>query len=390
MPNAAFYQFVRDHLEADVHRLLLSASKFPGIDVPKAVTLIKALQKVKHKIPSWYNYQLELPFAVSMEQASSEATARFKAGLFTGNTMADLSGGLGVDSYFFSKSFKSVQYIEQQELLCIAAKHNFSLLGAANIEVHSTTAESFTESSKTHFDLIYLDPARRDALQNRVFLLSDCSPDVVALRTSLLEKTDQLLIKTAPMLDVWEAIRQLQSVTKVWVVAVDNECKELLFLLEKQGIPMDQVPIVAVADPSAATHFSFTKKEEQESEVNYGPPEDYLIEPDVSILKAGAFKCFATHFGLFKLHPDSHLYTSKQLIKGVPGRTFRIKAVVKYEAKQVQNLIPGGKANVATRNFPDSPEQIKKKLRLKDGGTTYLFGTTLLEESKRILVCEKA
>ncbi len=153
---------------------------------------------------------------------------------------------------------------------------------------------------------------------------------------------------------------------------------------------MDQVPIVAVADPSAATHFSFTKKEEQESEVNYGPPEDYLIEPDVSILKAGAFKCFATHFGLLKLHPDSHLYTSKQLIKGVPGRTFRIKAVVKYEAKQVQNLITEGKANVATRNFPDSPEQIKKKLRLKDGGTTYLFGTTLLEESKRILVCEKA
>lgn len=390
MVDKVFQQFVRAHLEADLHRLLLSASKYPEVDVHQAVTHIKALKKLKHKIPSWYSVDLELPLALSMEQASSELTARFKAGLFKGSTMADLSGGLGVDSYFFSKSFQSVQYIEQQAVLCEAAKHNFAQMGATNIQVQHTTAEAFLNSKTAYFDLIYLDPARRDTQQNKLYSLADCSPNILSLRTALLEKTNRVLVKAAPMLDLVEAIRQLQSVTKVWVVAVENECKELLFLLEREGLPLDQVPIMAVANPTNHTHFCFSKKEEMEAIASFGPPDKYLIEPDASILKAGAFRRFATAYKLQKLHPDSHLYTSSQPISGIPGRQFRIIAVVKYESKEVLRVVPEGKANVSTRNFPDSPDQIKKKLRLKDGGTTYLFATTLLDESKRILVCEKA
>lgn len=389
MHSAAFHRFVAEHLEEDLHKLLLSSHKYPGIEVPAAVAHIKALHKIQHKIPAWYHSALQLPVALSLEQASSQATASYKAKLFKGERMADLTGGLGVDCYFLSQSYSKVDYVEQQEVLSQAAQHNFSFLGAQNIEVHNKTAESFLMETQQHFDLIYIDPARRDSHQNKVFRLSDCQPNVVELRDQLLEKADQVLIKAAPMLDITEALRQLKTVSQVWVLSVDNECKEVLLLMEKEAISAEEVPIQAVPLSMEVPPFVFTKKEEANTLLQYDFPAHYLLEPEVSILKAGAFRSFAARFGLSKLHPDSHLYTASQPIPAVPARQFRIDAVIKYDQKSIQEWLPDRKANVSTRNFPDNPDQIKKKLRLKDGGDYYLFATTLMDGSRRLILCKK-
>lgn len=389
MQSAAFHRFVADHLEEDLHRLLLGSQKYPGIEVPTAVAHIKALHKIRQKIPAWYHPELELPVALSLEQASSQATASYKAKLFNGERMADLTGGLGVDCFFLSQSFSKVDYVEQQEVLSQAAHHNFTFLGANNIEVHCTSAEVFLQESQEHFDLIYIDPARRDSHQNKVFRLSDCQPNVVELREQLLEKADRVLIKAAPMLDITEALRQLKTVSQVWILSVDNECKEVLLLLEKEPIALDEVPIHAIPLSMDVPPFIFTKKEEANTPIQYAVPEHYLLEPEVSILKAGAFRSFAVRYGLSKLHPDSHLYTAPAPISGIPARQFSIEAVLKYDLKSISEWLPNRKANVSTRNFPDNPEQIKKKLRIKDGGDLYLFATTLMDGSKRLILCKK-
>lgn len=191
------------------------------------------------------------------------------------------------------------------------------------------------------------------------------------------------------MLDITEALRQLKTVSQVWILSVDNECKEVLLLLEKEPIALDEVPIHAIPLSMDVPPFIFTKKEEANTPIQYAVPEHYLLEPEVSILKAGAFRSFAVRYGLSKLHPDSHLYTAPAPISGIPARQFSIEAVLKYDLKSISEWLPNRKANVSTRNFPDNPEQIKKKLRIKDGGDLYLFATTLMDGSKRLILCKK-
>jgi len=389
MLTIADRQFVREHFDDDVHRLLLAAQRFPGVSVPACVAQMEALRKVRPKIPAWFRFDLELPPLLSVEQASSERTARFKAALFPGKKMADLTGGMGVDAYFFAQQFEQATYVERNPELAALARHNFGVLGAANIRVVEADAEAFLKTTAERFDLLYLDPARRADRHRRVFQLTDCEPDVLALREMLLDCADRVLLKTAPMLDLDLAAEQLGSVSRIWVVSVENEVKEVLYLLEKSAFAPEEVPIEAVCLGAETRVFRFTRAEERGAEPEYSLPQAYLYEPDAALFKAGAFKSFACRFGLAKLHPQTHLYTSRVLVPDVPGRTFAIKAVVKYDRKAVRQILPDGRANVSVRNFPDTPEALRQKLGLADGGVYYLFGVTDAEGRKVVVIGQK-
>ncbi len=395
--------FIREHL-ADPHpeRLLLQAARYPGVNVAEAVTHIQALQKLKDKAPSWYNPALRFPPRISIEQASSDATAVFKASLVKGKSLVDLTGGLGIDARAFSQRFEHVVYLDQNPQLVALARHNFAILGAGNIEVLEGAAETFLENEKRHFDVCYLDPARRDAAGGRVFRLEDCTPDVLRLRPRLFARADRILLKTAPMLDIALALRQLETVQHVWVVSVDDEVKELLFLLENKAVLSESVPIEAVNLGKTPFRFVFARKEEEAAAAILSEPQTYLYEPPSTLFKAGAFHTFAQRYGLKKLHAHTHLYTSDALNPEAPGRVFYIRAVVKYDKKTVAaalrtlavneqqstNNEPPLRANVAVRNFPDTAETVRKKVGLKDGGEVYLFAVTT-GEGKKIVIGEK-
>ena len=382
-------QFIRDHLDADPQRLLLTAHRYPQLPMPYVASQLLALRKVRDKIPGWYNPALHFPPQLSIEQASSERTAHFKAGLFSGQHMADLTGGLGVDTWAWATRFERVTYVEQNPALVESAIHNFNTLNVNNIACISMSAEEFLAHTSDQFDLLYLDPARRDAQQRKAFQLEHCQPDVVALRTALLSHAPQVLIKTAPLLDIKLAMRQLLTVSKVWVVSVDNECKEVLYLLGRRAIPTEDIPITAVALGAPIQEFTFSWQEEQRTVAPFSPPQQYLYEPDAALLKAGEFRSFAGQFGLSKLHPNTHLYTSERLLAAGPGRRFYVEQVCKYDRKAVRSAVPEGRANIATRNFPDAIDTVRRKLALADGGDIYLFAVTTREDKKELLVCRK-
>lgn len=403
MPLSPIQDFIWQHRNDDPRQLALSAKKYPDISIAVAAAQVQALQKIRTKIPSWYQAGMEFPLAISLEQASSEPTALFKAGLFSGKKMVDLTGGLGIDSFFFCQQFESLIYVEQNAGLMAAAKHNFAQLGVKNVHFEGGFAEDFLAKTNEEFDLIYLDPARRDVRKGKVFQLTDCSPDVLKIKDLMLKKAPKVLIKTAPLLDLRLAASQLGQVSKVWVVASDGDCREVLYLLEREALTLAEITIQAVAiesrpirfdkpyrSPSDPQIFAFTWAEEQQAEAPFSTAQNFLYEPNPAILKAGAFRTFAQRFGLSKLHANTHLYTSTELCFDLPARSFQIKQVCKYNKKAVLEAVPGNKANIACRNFPDNPEQVRRKLGLSDGGEVYLFAATDVENKKVILVCRKA
>ncbi len=382
--------FIWQHRNDDPRQLALSAKKYPNIPISVAAAQVQALQKIRHKIPGWYRAGMSFPLSLSLEQASSENTARFKAGLIAGKKMVDLTGGLGVDSFFFSQQFESLVYLEQNAELLAAAQHNFEQLGVKNATFVHGTAEDFLEKTNEVYDLIYLDPARRDERKGKVFMLADCSPDVLKIKDLMLKKSPKVLIKTAPMLDLRLAAGQLGQVSKIWVVAAEGDCREVLYLLEREAPPLTEIPIEAInLSEEAPSAFAFTWAEEQQAEADFAPPQHFLYEPNPAIFKAGAFRAFGKRFGLKKLHANTHLYTSTHFVPGLPARSFAIEHVCKYDRKAIQALVPTGKANIACRNFPDNPEQVRRKLGLADGGEVYLFAATTADEGKVLMVCRK-
>ena len=385
------HRFIWAHREDDPAQLALSTKKYPGISVAHAARQVEALGKIRRKIPSWYQIGMEFPVALSLEQASSEATAHFKSTLFAGQKMADLTGGLGVDASFFAKTFQNVWYVEQSEAIAAAASHNFKVLNLDNVAVCHARAEDFLENAAQQFDLLYLDPARRDDKKGKVFQLADCTPDILKIKALLFSHAPKILVKTAPMLDIHLAVRQLEHVSKIWVVEYEGECREVLYLLEKDA-PAAPVPVeVVILDKSGAVlhQFPFTFEEEQAVSGEFAAPLQFLYEPFPAILKAGAFKIFGQRFNLKKLHPNTHLYTAATHTGHIPARAFVIEAICKYDKKAVAPFLPEQKANVSVRNFPDGAEQVRKKLGIKDGGDVYVFAATDATEKKVILVCKK-
>ncbi len=402
MPLSTFQAFIWQHREDDPRQLALSAHKYPDVQISAASAQVQALQKIQQKIPSWYQPGMDFPLAISLEQASSETTARFKAGLFSGKKIADLTGGLGVDSCFFAQQFESLTYVEQNAELLAAAQHNFAQLGVTNVHFEQSSAEDFLERTTETFDLIYLDPARRDERKGKVFQLTDCSPDVLTIRDLMLKKSARVLLKTAPLLDLKLAASQLVQVSKIWVVASDGDCREVLYLLEREAPAINEIPVEAVSlesrpirfekpyrSSSEPQIFAFSLAEEQETETNFSTPQNFLYEPNPAILKAGAFRSFGNRFGLSKLHANTHLYTSAEFQPGLPARSFVIEQVCKYDRKAVQAHVTSGKANITCRNFPDNPDQVRRKLALADGGDVYLFAATDIEGKKVVLLCRK-
>jgi hypothetical protein len=296
---------------------------------------------------------------------------------------------LGVDAFFWSKSFEKVIYLEQNEELAATTKQNFDTLKTTNIDCFPTTAEDFLLKNKENFDLIYLDPARRDEQKQKVFLLEDCQPNIVALKEILLQRSPKILIKTAPLLDLKSAMLSLKYVTQIWVIAVKNECKEVLYLLENQYLPIENIPIHAVSLGTETKIFSTTLQAESDAISDFSVPLQYFYEPDASLLKAGAFKAFGAQFGLKKLHPSTHLFTSENLIENLPARVFKIIAVCKYDKKTILSHLNSPKANIATRNFVDTPDEMRKKLGIKEGGDQYLFGVTTIAGRQEVVVSEK-
>lgn len=385
-------RFIWEYREDDPAQLALSAKKYPGLSMSFVASQVEALQKIRRKIPSWYREGLQFPVALSLEQASSEATARFKAALVSGASMADLTGGLGVDASFFARQFSAVTFVEKVPEIALAAQHNLGLLGLRNIAFFQGLAEDFLAQCPGGLDLIYLDPARRDDRKGKVFHFADCTPNILEIRALLLTLAPKVLVKAAPFLDIRLAAEQLGAVSAIWVLENEGDCREVLYLLEKEPPPLNEIPIRAVtlgATVSGVRTFEFTLAMEQAAEVSYSLPLNYLYEPSPAVMKTGAFKSFAQQFGLFKLHPNTQLYTSVSLISGLPARAFRIEAVGKYDKKTVENLIPGKQANISTRNFPDNSEAVRKKLGLKDGGNVYVFAATVQDEKKQIMICSR-
>ena len=366
---------------------------------------------VANKLPSWAeNMSILFPVKISLEQCSSEATAIYKAGLIRGESLVDLTGGFGVDCSFLSRNFTSVDYVEQNEELCQIAEHNFAALGL-NIRVNN--AESVEFLKKMPFvDCIYIDPARRDVKGKKTADLSLCSPNLLEIRDTLLEKCNTLLIKLSPMFDISSALEVFPECKQVHVVSVKNECKELLLLVEggfcgetevvcvdldELGVRSEElgISVQTSGEPSLLelsrvkleiTSVASNLKKEKGEIISYSFPKSYLYEPNASIMKAGLFKTVANKYNVQKLHPSTHLYTSEELVPNFPGRSFEIKRVTKVQKKEIQDI---EKANLSTRNFPGNVADLRKKLKLKDGGDTYIFACTLNDNSKVLIVCEK-
>lgn len=383
--------FIEENVKADTRSLALQSKKYPQVDMAMAVVQIAGRQIAEAKVPSWYRTEgLIYPKHLSMEQCSSEATALYKAGLVEGEAFADLTGGFGIDCSFLSRKFKQTDYVERQAELCELATHNFPLLGL-NIGVHNEDGVEYLKRMKP-VDCLFLDPARRDGHGGKTVAISDCEPDVSALEVLLVEKAKTVMVKLSPMLDLSLALKNLKHVHEVHIVSVNNECKELLLLLRKEAVSSEiKIHCKQIVNTCEHQYFVFTQEQERLSDCPLANQvEAYLYEPNASILKAGAYRSLTQAYPVKKLHVSSHLYTSTDFIEDFPGRKFKVEAVCGFGKKELKAFLQGmEKANLTIRNFPSSVAELRKRLKLKEGGEDYLFATTLADESKVLIKCRK-
>lgn len=404
--SEATVRFIREHRTTDVHTLALQANRPSGVDLPAALIQIAGWQVAREKVPSWAAIEaIRYPRHLSMEQCSSEATARYKSAVIDAFArresrpllaFADLTGGFGIDCSFLAARFQQAAYVERQEALCALAAHNFGLLGLGRVEVCCDDALRHLQAMPPA-DWIFIDPARRDGHGGRTVAIGDCEPDVAQLEDLLLTKAHHVLVKLSPMLDLSQALKELKQVEEAHVVAVAGECKELLLVLGQAGKELDpqDIPIHCVNLDKAgddASPFRFTRREEQACEAEYAPVVgQYLYEPNASLLKAGAFRTLAARYRLKKLHPNSHLYTSDEPVEAFPGRAFRVEGSCRPDKREVKELLGREvrKANLTVRNFPATVADLRRRLKLSEGGECYLFATTLADGGHRLVLGRK-
>ena len=399
MIDSLTLDFANQHADDDVQQLALQAARWPGIDLRQAIDQIRGRRTARIKLPSWAAVPgIVYPPHLSMEQCSSEQTAVYKANIaqrLGGESFVDLTGGFGVDFAFISQGFKKAVYVEQQAHLCEVARHNFGLLGLSQARVMCVDSIAFLHEMEPA-SLIFVDPARRNEYGGKAIAISDCTPDIRQIEVELLEKATHVLIKLSPMLDWHKAVADLENIDRVvdevHIVAVKNECKELLLVLSKGGKHKNEPrQVLCVNDGSV---FSYIEDDETKSSLRLFEAEIHsgmhLYEPHSAVMKAGCFGLLSNKFNVESLAHDSHLFVSEDVVTGFPGRHFRINEVVSMNKKVLKKAFSYiRQANIAVRNFPLSVAELRRKLRLKDGGDIYLFATTDVVGRHVLLICSK-
>jgi len=384
--NPIVQQFITDNLNSDSSKLLFKGSPFDTVSIQELVTQIVSKKKSEKKLPTWFATEnIYYPPKVNIEQTSSEVTANYKASLISGDSVIDITGGYGVDCLSFAKKTKKVTHCELNTNLSTIVNNNYQQLKINNIRTISGNGIEFLKNTKENFDWIYIDPSRRDNSNKKVFLLKDCLPDVPANLELLFSKSNNILVKNSPILDISKTIEELCFVKEIHIIAITNEVKELLFVLEKNYADSIEIKTINLSKNNTQL-FDFQYITKNTS--TYSEPKKYIYEPNSAILKSGGFHEVSHQFNIDKLHQHSHLYTSNELIE-FPGRRFIVEQISSYNKKEIQKCLKENKANITTRNFPETVAQIRKKTKIKDGGTQYLFFTTVNNDNLKVLICSQ-
>lgn len=392
--NQSTLDYIHKHKNDDIHKLALKSHDY-SINLQFALQQIEGYQRIKDKVSLWANSEINIIFPphLSIEQCSSEKTAAYKFDIIVkGENMLDLTGGLGVDFSCISKKFTTSTYLEKDPLLCKIAENNFKELKLSNYSIINDSAENFLAQTSQHFNLIYADPARRGDNGEKTFLPCDCKPDLTELEPILKKTTDYLIVKYAPLLDLNVAIKTFDNICDIHIISVNNECKELVCLInytqKEKSVPL--IHCINLSTNKTETFSFFYKQKSAHEQIYCSTLKDFLYEPNSSLQKAGPFDLIAEKYDVNQLNPNSHLFTSDKIIKDFPGRKFKIEFASNFSKEQLKESLKNIKqANISTRNFPISNDQLKKKLKLKDGGDLYIFGTTLSNNKHVIIGCSK-
>ena len=385
--------FIHEHINDDTAELLLAARKYPDIDVPFVVEQIEARRRLKGKLPEWYeNKDIIMGGRVPAEQCSSELTARYKQSIVKGESLCDMTGGMGVDFWYMSEGMERAIYTERNEELCSIAKHNFQVLQTLRPEYVIRCGDG-RELPIPSVDIIYLDPARRAGDGSRVYAMEDCEPNIVEWQDELLKHAKMVLVKLSPMVDLTDVLRKLKGVKELHIVGVKNECKEVLV----KAHALDDSACAGCVEvhcvdflTSGKIEYVFSLLGGMEISLTDGGVKRYLYEPDVTLMKAGAFGSLCARYPVWQLDVDTHLMTSDEWIPEFPGRVFEVEEMIPFSSKVLKRLkkeIP--QANIAVRNFVMTADELRKKTGIKDGGEVYLFGAKVKDMGQMLLICRK-
>ncbi len=391
----SFFRFIKENKNEDIQKLRLKKWKCNDFDISFAIDQIEIRKKIKSKLPTWADEsELIFPGTLSFEQSSSELTARYKQ-LFVSkeDTVCDLTGGLGIDSYYFALKARYVTYLERNEDYCSIAEYNFKKLSVDNIQVIHSDCRDYLKNTSGQFDVIYIDPARRGKENKRLYALQDCEPDILDMMFLLRTKGKKIVIKASPMVDITQVLRSLNCPVETHVLSVKNECKELIFFINGMNEELSKITCADINGINETVLYNFSPETERRlPTLSYSQKiQAYLYEPNSSIMKAGAYKSISIDYNIEKIHPNSHLYTSNAYVKNFPGRQFEVIETADFTGhvcKYLRHKYP--KANISTRNFFLSPDELKKKLNIKDGGDIYIFATTRIDNKKILIICKKA
>lgn len=379
-------EFITASLQANISKLALSKNPFPKEDWKEIINQIVSKKKSNQKLPTWFNTEgIYYPASISIEQTSSETTAKYKSELISGTSLIDLTGGFGVDDYYFSKKFEHVTHCEKNVALSEIVQHNYGVMNVKNITCLAQNSTDVLEQSDKKFDWIYIDPSRRSDVKGKVFLLKDCLPNVPENLKLYFSKSNSILIKTAPILDITAGCIELENIKAIHIVANDNEVKEVLWVLEKEYSGEIEVHAVNIQKEKTDTNTFMLG---EHSPANFSLPQEFLYEPNAPLLKSGGVDYLCEFLKITKLHPHSHLFTHDELV-AFPGRRFRVIEIIPYKKENLKKHLEGKKMNITTRNFPLTVEEIRKKYKIADGGTVYAFFTTNINDEKIVLLCTK-
>ena len=385
--NIEVQNFIKDNLNSDIPSLSLKKSPFPGISSKELAEQVDSKKRCEHKLPLWFQTPgIYYPPKLAIEQASSELAAIYKSNLIIGGDIIDLTGGFGVDTCFFAKKAKNVTHCELNAELSEISEYNSEVLGV-KIQYHKVNGIDYLHSTTNKYHTIYIDPSRR-INSKKVFLLKDCEPDIIINLELLRSRSELLMVKTAPLLDIHSTINELKEVSSVHIVSIKNECKELLYLVDNKNCGQDPIITCAMVGAYETITYKFRTSEERDFQINsFADPLNFIYLPDVALLKAGCFKLITRDFNVHKIQQNTHLYTSSKPDSSFPGRKFELKKVWNYGTFIKEQSFK--KANVICRNFPISPENLKKKLKINDGGDEYLLFCSNKNNELIVLYCHR-